>query len=305
MSDTIFYTLKLKRTRTPMEVFQKMKKKVKNKGVTQNWTCDIDVENETMTVDFGDGESENFFIKFDKKICDGFCKVYFPLEGELFDDEKKSEFKTLLNMIYSVRTSFSEMQITDDYGLAESFLESKKNKIVYRELTSEELDRAKRLYDEGHTDCKEFVMALLYDYRGLSYSDKYSEYVIKNVPCSCFDLEEGKYLWPFVESFLYETVEYKDKGRLCYIDDYFSELNGTWFAVYAFLIGMDQILKRYDNGGAWDPKSAQTIRLSKNSYLPALEKTNDSYEKCILTYRYFVSILDYLGFKYVGKENKK
>lgn len=35
-------------------------------------------------------------------------------------------------MIYSVRTSFSEMKITDDYGVSESFLDTKVNKIALR-----------------------------------------------------------------------------------------------------------------------------------------------------------------------------
>ncbi|MCM1107157.1 MAG: hypothetical protein NC355_09480 [Blautia sp.] len=122
--DTIFYTLKLKRTRTPAELFEKIIKSIKKKGITKNWSYTIDKEHQLLTVDFGDEMSESFCITFDdKKICSDFCKVYFPIDGELFDNEKKSEFKALLNMIWSARTMFSKMEISDDYGLATDFLE--------------------------------------------------------------------------------------------------------------------------------------------------------------------------------------
>ncbi|MDE7231040.1 MAG: hypothetical protein K2N56_11225, partial [Oscillospiraceae bacterium] len=150
---TIFYTLKLKRTRTPAEVFEKMSKSVKKKGATRNWMCKYD--DQSFTIEFGDEKSETFCICFnEKKVCDSFCKVFFPLSGEEFDDEKKSEFKALLNMIYSVRTSFAEMKITDDYGVSESFLDTKVNKIALRELTEEETERAKRLFADGRTEIR-------------------------------------------------------------------------------------------------------------------------------------------------------
>lgn len=301
MSDTIFYEIKLKRTKTPMEVFEKMQRSVGKKGPAKNWVCTVDRENECMVIDFSDGESENFTLAFENRVCNDFCKVYFPLEGELFEDEKKSEFKALLNMIYSARTAFSEMKITDDYGLAESFLDSKVNKIALRELTHEENDRARRLYDDGHREYKDFIMALLYDYRELPYEKDYSRFVNKNVSCSCFDLRNKKYLPPFIESFLYETAEYRDEGRLYRIRDYFSELNGVWFSVYAFLIGIEQLIHYFEYEKGWDPKSTQVLRLYRGKLLPLFEREENEFGKCVLAYRFFVSIYDYLGFRYVGR----
>ena len=52
--DTIYYKLKLKRTRTPAEVFEKMRKCVKKKGATKDWTCEIDPNGTSMWVDFGE-----------------------------------------------------------------------------------------------------------------------------------------------------------------------------------------------------------------------------------------------------------
>ena len=49
---TIFYRLKLKRTRTPLEVIEKMRKTIRKKGATKNWVCTVDENTQTMKVDF-------------------------------------------------------------------------------------------------------------------------------------------------------------------------------------------------------------------------------------------------------------
>ena len=69
-STTIFYKLKLKRTRKPKEVFEKMAKSVKKRGATKSWICKYNEEG--FRIDFGDEYSETFVISFDdkKKIGD-------------------------------------------------------------------------------------------------------------------------------------------------------------------------------------------------------------------------------------------
>lgn len=306
---TLFYKLKLKRTRKPLEVFEKMAKSVKKRGATKNWSCTYD-EN-SFLIDFGDGLNETFAVQFDeKKVCENFCKVTFPLSGELFDDEKKSEFKALLNMIYSVRTSFSEMKITDDYGVSESFLDTKINKIALRELKADEIERAKRVFDEGHTSIKDFITALMFDLRELPYSDNFYPYIICHLGQSILpfweQFEDYHYFYDaFTESFLYETTEYKKQGRLYKVPDYFGELNGVYFSVYAFLNGVNEITDLYHSDKGWDTKETQVLRLYKNKYLPLFEQETDEYKKCELAYRFFMSILEYLGFVYVGRTEKK
>lgn len=312
MSDqtTIFYKLKLKRTRTPAEVFEKMRKSVTKKGATKNWTCTIDDENQSMSIDFGDEKSETFCLSFnEKKVCDDFCKVFFPLSGDEFDDEKKSEFKALLNMIYSARTSFAEMKITDDYGISESFLDSKENKISLRELTEEEDERAKRLFEDGRTEIREFINALMFDYRELPYSDDFLPFIngrIGQAPImfweSNSDLED---FYPsFIDSFLYETTEYQDKGRLRKVRDYYDDLNGVFFSVLAFFEGVESITGYHIYEKGADPKSTQVLRLYYNKCLPLMEEEGSKLGKCVLAYRFFVSALEYLGFKIVQCERK-
>lgn len=303
---TLFYKLKLKRTRTPAEVFEKMSKSVKKKGATKNWVCTYDEE--SFAIDFGDEKSETFRIGFnEKKVCDGFCKVYFPLSGDEFDNEKKSEFKALLNMIYSVRTSFSEMKITDDYGVSESFLDTKVNKIALRELTEEETERAARLFKDGRTEIKDFINALMFDYRELPYSEDFIPYINRRIGHSYIGFWDSNdsindFYNSFVDSFLYETTEYQDKGRLRKVTDYYGDLSGVYFSVSAFIDGVENLTGLRINEKGWDPKSTQVLRLYYNKYLPLFEAENDAFGKCVLAYRFFVSSLDYLGFRIAACE---
>lgn len=307
---TIFYKLKLKRTRTPMEAIEKMRKTIKEKGATKDWTVNVDGNAQTMYVDFGEDKGETFAVSFDeKKVCDDFCKVFFPLSGEEFDDEKKSEFKALINMIYAARTCFAEMKITDDYGISESYLDTKVNKIALRELTAEELERAERLFGDGHRTVREFITALMYDLRDLPYDEDFLPYINMNISCepyifwSQWDREIGNFYNAFIDSFIFETTEYKNEGRIYEIKEYFGELNGTWFSVHAFIDGINEITDYYHYKSGWDPKSTQVLRLYNTKYLPLIENADD-HEKCIAAYRFFMSMLDYLGFKYVGKGTK-
>lgn len=314
MSDTIFYKLKLKKSKTPQELFEKFIKFVKPRGVTKKWVCRADEGGKRFSLDFNDdGGSETFCVEFDgNNICQSCCKVFFPLEGEQFEDEKKSEFKALLNMIYLARTLFSQMDITDDYGLCESFLDSKKYKIVYRGLSEEETERAQRIYNAGHTGIKEFITALLFDLRGLDYSDDYVKHINENCnfagelndaldEYNSFGNEE-RVFGAFCDSFLYETSEFRDKGLLRenkgYIDN---NLNIEMFSVGALVIGINWLTGISGNFRAIDAKSGQVLKLYEHFYLPLCETETDDFGKCILAYRYFVSLYDWLGFKYVPK----
>lgn len=310
--DTIYYKLKLKRTRTPTEVFEKMSKCVKKKGATKAWTCEIKPDGSSMRVDFGEDKGETFRLSFnEKKQCEGFCKVFFPLSGELFEDEKTSEFKALINMIYSARSSFAEMEITDEYGIAESYLDSKVNKIALRELTAEEEERAKRLFGEGHTDIPDFLNALMFDLRGLPYSEDFIPYINKRITVNwimfwnSYNPEISEFFPAFVESFLYETTEYNGEGRLYTVKKYYEELSGVYHSVCGFCLGLEQAAHYREYKSGWDPKSTQVFRLYYGKYLPLLEAENSDFGKCVLTYRFFVSMLEFLGFKYVGRGSER
>ena len=313
MADTIFFTLKLKLSKTSGELFEKMKKSVKPKGATKNWICEADGNSGIFTINFNDGKSEAFVISFNEKnVCDSFCKVYFPLEGDDFNDEKKSEFKALMNMLYSVRTFFSKMEISDDYGITASFLDSKKYKITFRMLNSQEIERAKRIFNNGHTELREFITALLFDLRKLDFIEDYKSSInMSAASANSVKQYEKEYrefgianefvlFGAFVDSFLYETAEYQNKGLLRETQEYFdSDFNGVLFSVSAFQIGIMQLIG-IDNFRAADYKSGQVLKLYEHSFLTLYNEEKDAFGRCVLGYRYFISIYDYLGFKYAG-----
>lgn len=309
MADTIFYKLKLKRTRTPMEVFEKMQKSIKKKGPTKKWVCTIDEGHNRMMIDFGDEKSENIVFDFENKVSEGFSKVDFPIEGELFENEKKSEFKALLNMIWSARTSFSEMEITDDYGLAEDFIESKRIKIKLRELTEEETTRVKRIYDKGITGYADLITAIMMEDMNIPENDDPMKHLNYEVNTLSFDQEPEMVC--FIETYIYETAEYKDQGQLKNIPAvFYYNPSAVYFSVYAFIHGVQRICRyqshvyRSDiiNHRSFGVTDAQCLKFYNEKFIPVFEVEEDTYNKCILAYRYFLSIYDYCGFKFAGKK---
>lgn len=298
MSDTIFFHLQLKRTRTPQEVFTKMTKKIKKKGPTKNWTYDI--QGDCLLVDFHDDSSETFCVDFQNKIADGFCKVKFQLGGEGYDDSQ-SEFVALMEMIYAARTSFSHMEISDDFGLASAYLEGKRFKIKLRELTEEEMDRAKQLYQMGYIKYTDFIMAVCYMDLEIPFGERYQRHVNTNLSFVRDHLNRGS-REPFFATYLYELAEYQDQGRTCEIPDFDGDPCGILFSRWAFTEGVEFLFYIDLN---WNPmageKYAQVRRLYVEKILPILEEGEDSFDKCVLSYQYFVSIFEYCGFKRVEK----
>lgn len=298
MSDTIFFHLQLKRTRDPEEAFQKMVKKIKKKGPTKNWTYDI--REDCLLIDFHDDGSETFCIDFVDKIADGFCKVKFQLGGEGYDD-KNSEFVALMDMIYAARTSFSQMEISDDFGLASAYLEGKRFKIKLRELSEDEMAKAKQLYQMGYLKYTDFIMAVCYMDLDIPFEERYQWHVNTKLSFVRDHLRRGS-KEPFFATYLYELAEYQDQGRTCELSDFDGDPCGIWFSRFAFTEGVEFL---FYIDLSWNPmageKYAQVRRLYVEKILPVLKEGEDSFDKCVLAYRYFVSIFEYCGFKRVKK----
>lgn len=303
MSDTIFYKLKIKKTRTPMEVFGKMIKKIKPRGATKRWTYTINEEETCMVVDFGDDESESFVVDFSNKVAEGFCKVGFPLEGEIFEEEKTSEFKALVNLIYCARTSLSEMEISDDYGLAQDYLESKFIKIKMLELSPEQTDRIRKLYDSGKKTPRDIMTAILMQELNIPESEDPLKYVWKGCVTG-YDLK-GKFdMINFVDTYLYKTAAYKKTPIPQYDSvDYYNP-SSLYFAVYAFCLAVQAVCnyesEQFEHRKVvcypFGSSHLQVLRLYWSKYMPDYEKLTDDYEKCILAYRFIVSVYEFCNF---------
>lgn len=307
MSDTIFYKGKLKRGKSPLELFEKIKKSAQKTGTIKKWECTFDPDNRQIKILFGDDKSEDFILEFNEKgDFDGFCKVGFPMEGELFA-HGKSEFKALLDVLYKAKSMFNSIEITDEYGLAESYWDSKRIQLTLRLLTSEEEDRVRRIYSKGYTTHERLLRAIMAEDMKMKFDD-FCCYVNPYICCKDGDSLE---IFRTIESYLYETAEYKKEGRLCEIPDHiYCDVGSIGFSVYAFLEGMSWIF--FDGTGRWNTlnlekrrsfsgKDAQVGLFFREKFAPLFIEETDSLKRCLLVYRYFVSVYDYLGFKFSGK----
>lgn len=310
MADTLFFSGKRKRGRTALEVFEKMRKAVKKKGPTRDWVCTIDEENETFCIDFPDGKSESFVLEFDEKgNFSGFCKVYFPLEGDGFEEEK-SEFKALIRILYAARTSFSKIEVSDDYELASEYWDSIKYKIKFRNLTDEEEKRVRNLYFAGCTRHEDMIMAILAEDMGMSVKEL-QEY--SNPETALYDNRKDiMEISRMLDVCLYEAAAFEKKGRVCDISagEYY-DLGSLLFSVWAVVGGVEEMFfAEYKEHYLSNPNYKREARISKQAkimwlfdkqFYPAYQKEKDKTEQCILAYRYFLSIFEYAGFTYVGR----
>ncbi len=307
-TDTIFYTLTLKRTKTPSDVFEKMKKQIKRKGATARWSSTV--ENGVLTVDFGDGMSECLCLSFDESgVCKGCCKVCFPMEGDLFEDEKKSEYKALLNMLLSVKSLCSSIELTDDYGIAADYADSKKYKLSLRELTGEELALAQEIHDslrEHHLSesYPNFLLLLLGKALGIPVDADYNHYISGRIMCREAH-HAGEKLFPLLETYLYETSEFRGKRLSDYSElEYITDTPG--FAVMTFLLAANELYcyrDFYELGNKCLPwgRYPQLHRFYRDKVYPLLDALPDGLEKDCLAFRYFQSAFDFCGFRFVGK----
>lgn len=314
MSDTIFYRGKIKRTKSPEEVFAKIQKSIKKKGPTKNWTCMVDKEQACLCIDFHDDTSEDFVLAFDGKEFNGFCKVAFPLEGELFEDGK-SEFKALLDALYAAKSMYSKIEIFDDYGLAESYWDSKRFKCAFRELTVQEKERVRRLYDAGCQDYKQLLLAVVAEDMGIAVDEL--EKNINPLANAVDDFANKITIYSFnvnppkiraiLETYIYETMEYQKQGRVCVLpyEEYISEFAKVFDFTCAFVLGIEELYGGWDKFyGTFNAKHEQARLTFREQFYPALQTESGAFDKCILAYRFFVSLLDYAGFHYVGRKDE-
>ena len=65
--------------------------------------------------------------------------------------------------------------------------------------------------------------------------------------------------------------------------------------------------KELDLGKRWiaTPKDKQVDLLFREKFAPLFMKEEDTLQICILVYRYFVSVYDYLEFRYVGRDKTR
>ena len=302
MSDTIFYDIKLKKNRTVSDVFIKIQKFVKPKGATKNWECFVG-KNE-LVIDFHDDKSETFCLAFEKKEARGFCKVWFPLGGELFDNDKKSEFKALISMLHSFKNYCTEMSITDDYEIAEEIFRSLDYKFKLRELTDEESSRVRRLYDLGYTRCEDLLLAIVAEDLGMPEDFRWKEYVFSH-----YLLLTEPEISRIFETYLCELAIYKKKPLMeqPQYQTALKEKKPVYHSpcmapadVYTYTLGIKDVFEPFQYIiNEWG-RGAQVSKYLNDSFLPVFRQCKE-FGKCELAYRFMVSLADFCGFTFIDK----
>lgn len=301
MSDTIFYRGKLKKTCSINDIYEKCLSAIKKSGPTKNWRCTFDEQNQKVVVDFNDGESENMIFELEYRQLNGFCKVFFPMEGDMY--EKSSPFFACMKMLYSLKKFFNEFEVSDDYGAWEGFLEAMKYRAKLRELTDEERDRVNKAYENGYNNHEDMLLMFIAEDLNIPVDANIVDYFDKDY----YGYEEEHRIFYVLEMWVYETCTYGKQGRACDIGEGAkTALNGFSMSLAAFTLGVEEMFGSSwgfepDDKRAFGSKHAIVRKMFREKFAPEFNKA-DSYEKCVLSYRFFVSALEYSGFTFVGKK---
>ena len=302
MSDTIYYSLRLKDYKTPRHAIERIQKKVRPKGVTANWT--VEVKEQSVAVFFGDGESEPLTLCFRKKEASGSCRVAFPTEGALFENDKKSEWKALIQLLHSLKPFCAEIGVEDDRKLAGAYFKSLDYKFDIRALTPQETERLDRLYQQGFTDHEAFLFQIFAEDTGRDSLPDWKAVIHPYTKLS----DPFPQIGQFWETYIFETSTLKGEClRAIYKNDVYAihgkkVISGDPPAeIYTFALGVGAMFSCYDFiDNTWG-KGKNVTLYYKDIFLPLFQAA-DAYGRCRFAYQLFVSIYDYCKFQFVGKD---
>lgn len=285
------------------EIYNKIKRCIK---ANKLWKCDK--QENIISIDFNDNVSDTFILEIKNNKFEGYCRIN--------NDESSGEstLVKLLNMIFSIKSVFTKIDIEDDYSICKSYLKNKMIKLDLVELTDAEMDEVKKIYDREHRDYKMFMLESLAYYLNLdSYRNLYFVIDASGEKWS-FEDKNGMYekiRKGVIETFLYETTEYKDKGRLYETEFYnksneseYLALGGIAFDQVAFASGILRLISKDSRKEmTFGVRDANVQNFYFEKVKPILEEQeNDIFNQCVTAYKYFKTILKYTNFKYIGKD---
>ena len=281
MSCTIFYKGKLKRKYQVAELFEVIIDKIKD----SNWK--YRKEENCLTIDLNDGKSEPMQFQFHEHTLKGFCKVFC---------EENTEYDRIFDLFFHIQNMFFYLNIDDDFGMWADYLANKTPpKIKLRELTEQELKLIQRFDKEAESSS--ILLGIIGMEIKKSKDDVISyqylvEHINPNVP-SYFMEETG-----ILETWVYETMTFKNYGRVCDIN---MDTRGLRSSLLAFSFGIAETMFGFF-GGSTGPKQADIRKLYE---LEIYNKKIDLEKDHVLMFRYVLSVLEYLGFKHMNSYFKE
>jgi hypothetical protein len=305
MAHTIFYKGKLKETCTPDDVFSKVVHFIKPKGVTKAWSYVKDEweGHKRLVIDFGDNKSENLVFCFPNSEIEGFCKTNFYHSDSPNDkvaaNLANKQFEVVLNIFYSIRILFSKYEVSDDFEVWNDFFASKQaNEPVFRELDDKETAKVSELYNNGHCNPCDLMLGIIGRDLGGKQGDDLYDY-IKADYCPFGKIYNDLIEYSIASTWLHETMcVTKTNARINLPYPATNDSASACAFVIAELLGAEP----HPRSGGGFYKISQMMKFYDEQYLPLLKEESDNYKKCVLAYRFIMSLLDFAELKYVGIE---
>ena len=315
MSCTIFYKGTLKDSATPEPVFACVA------DLTEQVDCHLQREGMTMTVFFNTGTSEPLVLAFENNKIDGFCK---------WNGEAAEEFYRILDLFIRIKPWFKLLKIEDDDGLWHSYVaRNKASKITLHALEADNEQQLLRRMLENQALPLDELEALLIG-RVVTFpqslpllriiisdfiqimnwraaSDVDPKDVIERAHTVGFG--EGYPVDEEVRNFSYTlpylllriwfgyAFTYKTHGLVYQIPD---ETRGLATSKIAALFGTVSLFLGHHSGGATNAKEAEMIKLAAQHYPAASFGVVQDVDEPQKQLAFFVSMMDYLGFHYIG-----
>jgi len=296
----INYNVKIKGKYTVEEIYTKIKNHLKKNKI---WNCEKSDTN--IIIKFNDNVSDDFVLDTNKKFS-GYCRIRY--EEDIVD----STLEKLLDMLFSIKSIFSILEVYDDYSICESYLKNKAIKIKLIDLTEKELEKVKNIYDEGYNDYRSFLlMCIAKDLNLKSHNDLYINSNV--IEFTYYDKIEKLYenlMLMIFETWLYETTIYKTQDRFYKNQFYninnkveYKALGAVSFDMYALCNGVLSIIsKEYRKNSSFGVRDANVQKFYREKVLDMLKQEENNFEQCVIAYKYLKSILEYTGFTFVGKD---
>lgn len=284
MSCTIFYKGILKKKYSTEDFFGAVIKELDGTG----WKYQIN--NGVFTVDFDDGASEKLVLspQGDKRKIDGFCKIFF---------ENQDNYTRLFDFFYAVKNMIYLFDFSDDFGMWDDYL-AKKNpcRIKLRELN---FDEEKLLNSFGSVELsKNLLLGIIGQDIKKNQNDRVTyQYLVDNINPNIINKQcvgsEMFEISEILETWVYDTMTYKNYGRVC---DISKDTRGLQTSIGAFDLGISETIFGIF-GGSIGSKQSEIRKL----YGDCMRHGADIEHNGTVMFRFVLSVLDYLGFKRVGR----
>lgn len=280
MSCTFFYKGKLKKRVKPEDLYNEIIAKL------DKFKCKYKLEGTDNLIVYINDKSEPLNLKFENNCIDGFCKI------ELKD------YNDMLEIVYSIKNMFYIFEFDDDYGLWNDFLAKKNScKIKLRELTEEEINEVKQ-FDYKSLPSRSILLGIIGQDIKKNENDKVSyQYLVDNINPSIpsYTGWDGMELYEIIETWIYDTMSYKDFGKVNAID---KNTKGLTTNMQSFSFGICETLFQQFGGSIGEKQSQIRKLFEQEIYIKNIDIGKD----CFLMFRFVLSVLDYLGFKRISKK---